>query len=210
MEHFITFIARTSAVSNMLNSIPRCSREVATTDGWMVAMLRIYCEFIAMLHHPVGPVARDRRLTVNLLFNYAAAMEWKKPRLGFCPRCSRRRCQVTPDHLIIVLIMLLLAGDNNKQTTHTHEQHYYHFVLIWIRFYCLFWYVTFASLLHDMVSFNGATKAWAWLKWALHDTRDPGTGQLRESVQQLSSLTIKYNHQTRKSIPKICSCYNPK
>ena len=33
-------------------------REVATTDGWMVAMLRIYCEFIAMLHHPVGPVAR--------------------------------------------------------------------------------------------------------------------------------------------------------
>ena len=32
-------------------------REIATTDGWMVAMLRIYCEFIAMLHHPVGPVA---------------------------------------------------------------------------------------------------------------------------------------------------------
>ena len=195
-------------------------REVATTDGWMVAMLRIYCEFIAMLHHPVGPVARDRRLTVNLLFNYAAAMEWKKPRLGFCPRCSRRRCQVTPDHLITVLVMLLLSGEqqqtNNTYTLHINSSflkkawHYYHFSLVWIRFYWLFWYLTFASLLHDIVSFIGATKAWAWLQWALHDTRDPGTGQRRESVQQLSSLTIKYNHQTRKSIPKICSCYNPK
>ena len=195
-------------------------REVATTDGWMVAMLRIYCEFIAMLHHPVGPVARAG----GWLSIYYSIMQqqWNERSRGWFlssvlpPPVSSHTWSLDhcPHHAFTVWPK---QQTNNTYTLHINSSflkkawHYYHFVLIWIRrFYCLFWYLTFASLLHDMVSFIGATKAWAWLQWALHDTRDPGTGQRRESVQQLSSLTIKYNHQTRKSIPKICSCYNPK
>ena len=194
-------------------------REVATTDGWMVAMLRIYCEFIAMLHHPVGPVAG----TGGWLSIYYSIMQqqWNERSRGWVFVLGAPAAGVK-SHLITWSLswscFYCLANTTNNQHIHiTHKQLLSQEGLALLslcshmdKILSTVLNLTFTSLFHDIVSFIGATKAWAWLQWALHDTRDPGTGQRRESVQQLSSLTIKYNHQTRKSIPKICSCYNPK
>ena len=68
-------------------------------------ILRIYCNVAS----PSGPSGQGPEADCQFTIQLCSSNGMKEAAAGFCPRCSRRRCQVTPDHLITVLVMLLLS-----------------------------------------------------------------------------------------------------